>query len=118
MSRVQPPAVAPGEFLATPFAAKTLPGGQVASVAAMKLSMRKGLLAKCEAKLLPFVRISSWQVVASGEGEVRFTSFCSRILKGLPSCLSCRACADVAWGSPSTGLPPTAPHPPKRLSKL
>lgn len=75
-SRVQPPVRAPAEFFSKPFEAETPGAGQVLSVAAMTLSISKGLSGKALTKgVAPVVSV---QLVASGEGEVRFTSFCSR----------------------------------------
>jgi hypothetical protein len=57
--------------------------------------------------------VVSVHVVASGDGDVNFTSFCFRQLYGTPACVTC-----VVWAASALARPLTPSQPPKRLSKL
>ena len=70
---MQPPGNAPGLFFKTFVASPS--GGQVLSVGLMYLSMLNGLFAKALAATPCAV---SLQVLGSGSGDARLTSFCSR----------------------------------------
>src|SRR5260221_11848074 len=99
MSSVHPPG-SPVPFL-NPCAANAPFGfGHVVSVAAMNASIANGPFSDALEKDVPVVL--SVHVVASGDGEVRFTSFCSRQGNFVPAWLTCNVCAGSAFDRPST----------------